>query len=91
MAVWEAGWNCVFRALEPLAEGDVTRPVTIRGEPHSVMQAVNRQMAHYACHIGQIVLLAKHFQHTQWKSLSIPRGKSAEFTQKVVTGEKSQR
>jgi hypothetical protein len=91
MALWQAGWDCVFGAVEPLADADIGRQVMIRGEAHSVMQAVNRQIAHYACHIGQIVLLAKHFQHAQWRSLSVPRGKSAEFTQKVVAGEKSQR
>jgi len=56
-----------------------------------VMQAINRQMAHYACHVGQIVLLAKHYQHVQWRSLSVPRGKSAEFNQRVTEGEASQR
>lgn len=88
---WEEGWACVFRALEPLSEGDLTRTVTIRGEPHSVMQAINRQIAHYACHIGQIVLLAKHFQHQNWKSLSVPRNRSAEYNRAVLAGEKSQR
>jgi hypothetical protein len=77
MALWQAGWDCVFRALEPLSEADLGRRVMIRGEAHSVMQAINRQMAHYACHVGQIVLLAKHYQHVQWRSLSVPRGKSA--------------
>src|SRR2546422_497761 len=61
MQMWEAGWAYVFGALEPLAEADLGRTVTIRGEPHSVMQAINRQVAHYANHVGQIVLLAKHF------------------------------
>jgi len=79
MAIWDAGWRCVFAALEPLTEADLARTVTIRREPHSVTQAINRQIAHYACHIGQIVLLAKHYQSSQWRSLSIPRGKSAEF------------
>jgi len=91
MAVWEAGWNYVFQALEPLTEADLGRTVTIRGEAHSVTQAINRQLGHYACHIGQIVLLAKHYQHAEWRSLSIPRGKSAEFLQKVAGGEASQR
>jgi hypothetical protein len=91
MAIWQAGWDCLFSALEPLSEADVGRRVTIRGEAHSVMQAVNRQIAHYACHIGQIVLLAKHYQHAQWRSLSIPRGKSVDFNQRVTTGEASQR
>lgn len=75
---WEQGWQCVFAALEPLSEADLGRTITIRGEPHSVMQAITRQIAHYACHCGQIVFLAKHFQHEQWKSLSIPRKKSAD-------------
>jgi hypothetical protein len=77
MALWEAGWKCVFDALEPLSDSDLGRIVTIRGEPHSVMQAINRQIAHYADHTGQIVLLAKHFAGDQWQSLSIPRHRSA--------------
>jgi hypothetical protein len=91
MAAWEAGWNCVFAALEPLTDADLARPVMIRGEAHSVTQAINRQLGHYACHIGQIVLLAKHYSSSEWRSLSIPRGKSAEFAQRVAAGEASQR
>ena len=91
MKLWEQGWNCVFTALEPLQDADIGRTVMIRGEPHSVMQAINRQIAHYACHCGQIVLLAKHFRSAQWKSLTVPRGKSQEFTKRVVAGELSQR
>lgn len=91
MALWQAGWDLVFGALEPLTDDDLTRRVTIRGEAHSVMQAINRQMAHYACHVGQIVLLAKHYQSAQWRSLSVPRGKSAEFNRRVDAGEASQR
>ena len=90
-ALWQAGWDCVFRALEPLSDADLGRRVMIRGEAHSVMQAINRQMAHYASHVGQIVLLAKHYQHAQWRSLSVPRGKSAEFNRQVGAGESSQR
>ena len=89
--VWEDGWTRVFRALEPLSDADLGRTVTIRGEAHSVMQAVNRQMAHYAHHVGQIVLLAKHFAQDRWQSLSVPRNRSAEFNQKVTAGEASQR
>lgn len=84
MELWEEGWSYVFSALEPLRDADLTRTVTIRGEPHSVMQAIQRQMAHYAYHCGQIVVLAKHFQHAGWKSLSVPRGKSAEFNTKML-------
>ena len=83
MKWWEDGWARVFAAIDPLKPEDVMRIVTIRGEPHTVLQAVNRQIAHYAQHIGQIVLLAKHFRSSEWKTLSIPRGKSEEF-KKVV-------
>jgi hypothetical protein len=91
MKVWESGWSCVFSALEPLCAEDMTRTVFIRGEAHSVMQAVNRQIAHYAYHCGQIVFLAKHFQHSQWKSPTVPRGQSAKFNQQVEAGKASQR
>ena len=91
LAAWEAGWQCLFTALEPLSEVDLQRTVTIRGEPHSVMQTINRQLAHYAYHCGQIVFLAKHFQSSHWKSLTIPRRKSAEFNRRVAAGEASQR
>jgi hypothetical protein len=91
MRLWEHGWDCVFRSLGPLSEADMTRTVTIRGEAHSVMQAINRQIAHYAYHVGQIVLLAKHFQHDKWKTLTVPRNRSAEFTKSVLAGERSQR
>ena len=91
MKLWTEGWDRVFSALKPLSEQDLGRTVTIRGEPHSVMQAINRQIAHYAYHCGQIVFLAKHFQHGQWKSLSVPRGKSEQFTGKVLAKEISQR
>ena len=79
MSWWEEGWTCVFTAIDSLKPEDVMRTVTIRGEPHTVLQAINRQIAHYAQHIGQIVLLAKHLRSSEWKTLSIPRGKSEEF------------
>jgi hypothetical protein len=91
MAAWDAGWACVFGALEPLGEGDLARTVTIRGEAHSVMQAINRQVAHYAYHCGQIVFLSKHLKAGEWKSLSVPRGSSEEFNRRVRAGEASQR
>lgn len=91
MAIWEDGWGLVFGALEPLTDADLGRTVAIRGEPHSVMQAVNRQLAHYAMHLGQIVLLAKHFKGAEWKSLSIPKNQSAAYNSAVARGEKSQR
>lgn len=91
MKLWEQGWGCVFAALKPLGDTDLERRVTIRGEDHSVMQAVNRQLAHYAYHCGQMVFLAKHFQYADWKSLSVPRNKSAEFNRRVLSKELSQR
>ena len=91
MQMWEEGWDCLLRTLESLTDADLSRPVPIRGEAHSVMQAINRQIAHNAYHCGQIVLLAKHFQHAQWTSLTVPKGKSEEFNVKVRAGEASQR
>jgi uncharacterized protein DUF1572 len=91
LALWEDGWHCLFEALEPLTEKDMGRTVTIRGEPHSVIQTINRQIAHYAYHCGQIVFLAKHLKSSDWQSLSIPRGRSADFNRRVQAGEASQR
>ena len=91
MASWEGGWQCVFSALEPLSEADLVRTVHIRDEAHSVMQAVNRQVAHYGYHCGQIVMLAKHFASDHWKPLSVPRDRSADFNRAVRAGEASQR
>jgi Protein of unknown function (DUF1572) len=81
MKWWEEGWGRVFTAIDALKPEDVMGTVTIRGEPHTVLQAINRQIAHYAQHIGQIVFLAKHLRSSDWKTLSIPRGKSEEFKQ----------
>ncbi|HEY8413215.1 MAG TPA: DUF1572 family protein [Pyrinomonadaceae bacterium] len=78
-AFWERGWQCVFDALDPLQIEDLEKKVYIRGEEHTVVQAINRQLMHYAYHIGQIVFLAKHFRATDWQTLSVPRNKSAEF------------
>jgi len=79
MKWWEEGWACVLGAIEVLKPEDVMRTVTIRGERHTVLQAINRQIAHYAAHVGQIVFLAKHLRSSEWKTLTIPRGKSEEF------------
>ncbi len=94
LELWERGWKYLFDALQPLSEADVMRTVTIRNEPHSVMQAINRQVAHYSNHIGQILFLAKHLTFTstgKWQSLSVPRGQSKQFTADVAAGRKSQR
>ena len=79
MKWWEEGWACVLAAIKSLKPEDVMRTVTIRGEPHTALQAINRQIAHYAQHTGQIVFLAKHLRSSKWKTLSIPRGKSEQF------------
>ena len=91
LARWEAGWKCMFDALAQLTDADINRTVYIRTEPHSVMQAIQRQVGHYAYHVGQIVYLAKHFSGAKWTALTVPRRKSADFNAKVASGEASQR
>jgi uncharacterized damage-inducible protein DinB len=94
LELWERGWKYVFDALQLLTDADLARTVTIRNEPHSVMQAINRQVAHYSHHIGQILFLAKHLTFTstgKWQSLSVPRGQSKQFNADVAAGRKSQR
>lgn len=81
MKFWETGWQTLFDAIEPLTVDDFSRTVPIRGEPHTIAEALNRQMTHYAYHIGQIVLLAKHFKSADWKTLSVPKNRSSEFNQ----------
>lgn len=91
MKLWEDGWSRLFHAIGPLSEDDLSRTVTIRGEAHSVMQAINRQLAHYAYHVGQIVELAKHFAGDDWRPLTIPRNQSDSFNRRVESGDASQR
>lgn len=93
LALWEQGWKILFDALAPLADADVTRTVTIRTEPHSVMQAINRQVGHYSYHVGQIIFLSKHFaaEAGNWNAVTIPRKKSADFNARVASGQASQR
>jgi Protein of unknown function (DUF1572) len=91
MKTWEEGWDHLWRALGQLQEPDMVRTVTIRGERHSVMQAINRQLAHYPYHIGQIVMLAKHFRRDQWQPLTVPKNRSTDFNMAVKSGEASQR
>jgi hypothetical protein len=79
MRWWEEGWAVVFSTLDSLQPDDLMRTVHIRQEPHTVVQALNRALAHYAFHLGQIVFLAKHLRSSEWKTLSVPRGKSEEF------------
>lgn len=79
MKFWEMGWQTLFDGIEPLTAEDFSRTVTIRGQSHTVIEAINRQLTHYAYHVGQIVLLAKHFRSTEWKTLSVPMNRSTEF------------
>ena len=91
LEIWEDGWSRLTGALEALTDEDLDRTITIRGEAHSVMQAINRQLAHYPHHVGQIVLLARHFAGENWQSLSIPRNSSEQFNRQVTLGKASQR
>ena len=81
LQLWARGWATLVQALEPLRDSDMARIVRIRGEPLSVLQAVNRQLIHYAYHVGQIVYVSKHYCGPKWRTLSIPLGRSAEFNQ----------
>jgi len=79
MGWWEEGWERVFSTIGELKPEQLLHTVTIRAEPHTVLQAINRQLVHYAVHVGQIIFLAKHLRSNHWKSLSIPRGRSKDF------------
>ena len=79
MQKWEEGWELCFEAIEPLKPEDLEKTIYIRGEAHTVLEAVNRQLTHYAYHVGQIVYLARHFAGKNWKSLSIPKGESDSY------------
>jgi hypothetical protein len=87
-ARWEEGWRCLFQALTALTEEDLSLTVLIRAEPHSVVKAIDRQLTHQAYHVGQIVLLAKHFASDHWQNLSVPRGKTREFNAEKFNAEK---
>ena len=88
MEFWARGWQTLFDNIEPLTLEDFSKTITIRGQAHTIVEAINRQLSHYAYHIGQIVLLAKHFKSSEWKTLSIPKNRSAEFNQ-YLTDKKS--
>src|SRR5256714_10464810 len=89
VAYWDQGWQCTFDAVQPLGPEDLMRTVTIRGQDHTVVQAINRQLAHYAYHVGQIVYLAKHFKSSEWQSLSVPRNRLAEFNARLQNPDSS--
>ncbi|RST72800.1 DUF1572 domain-containing protein [Siminovitchia acidinfaciens] len=84
LIVWEKGWNTLFKTLNELEDQDLLKDVFIRGERHTVLEAIERQMAHYAYHIGQIVYIGKQLRNEYWESLSIPVGKSEEYLQKML-------
>ena len=89
LAAWESGWQLVFSALDSINSENFSTPVTIRREPHSIMEAVQRQVAHYASHVGQIVFLGKSIKGDAWESLSIPKGQSEAFNQKYYKEQKA--
>jgi hypothetical protein len=95
MEFWESGWQKLFEAIEPLTADDFSRTITIRGQTHTVVEAINRQLTHYPMHIGQIIFLAKHFRSAEWKTLSVPRNRSTEFNnflaEKQAAGEQTDR
>lgn len=81
---WDSGWETLFGSIESLTEEDFGTTIKIRGEPHTVIEAINRQLTHYSYHIGQIVFLAKHLKSTEWKTLSVPRNRSAQYNQHLA-------
>jgi hypothetical protein len=95
MNAWDSVWETLFDTLSSLRPEDLGRSVTIRSQPHTVVEAINRQLTHYAYHVGQIVFLCKHLRSSDWKTLSVPRNRSAEFNkfleQKIDAGEETER
>ncbi|MDH4066097.1 MAG: DUF1572 domain-containing protein [Acidobacteriota bacterium] len=89
LAEWEDGWRRVFHAIDPLTDDDLQRTVLIRSEPHTVYQAISRQVAHYAGHAYQILFLGKHLAGSSWQTLSIPRGQSEEFNRRMIARRKA--
>ena len=89
LAVWEQGWHLVFEALNAISPEDLERTITIRGEPHTVLQAINRQAAHSAYHVGQIAFLAKHWKGAEWKTLSVPKGQSEQYNAEMLRKHKT--
>ena len=91
MALWELGWKNLFAGLATVTDADLSRTIHIRGEAHSVIQAINRAVTHTSYHVGQIVFLSKHFAGTKWIALTVPRGKSSQYNANVASGKISQR
>lgn len=88
---WNKGWSCLFKAIKPLNNKDLERIIYIRNQGHTVTEAINRQLAHYSYHIGQIVFLGKLLKGTDWVSLSIPKGNSVTYNQEKFSKEKGRR
>jgi hypothetical protein len=88
---WEEGWDCLFNALGSITDNDLGMIIYIRNEGHTVLEAINRQLAHYSYHVGQIVFAAKLFKKEEWNSLSIPRNKSADYNKKKFSEDKGSR
>jgi len=88
MAIWEKGWKCFFDALDSLKPGQLSEIIYIRNEGHTVVEAINRQLAHYPYHIGQIVFYAKQLKKTEWETLSIARNKSNSYNDEKFSKEK---
>jgi len=88
---WEVGWNCLFNTLNSLSESDLNKIIYIRNEGHTVQEAINRQLAHYPYHVGQIVFIGKMIQNEKWQSLSIPRNKSNQYNAEKFSTEKQRR
>ncbi|MEP7075462.1 MAG: DUF1572 family protein [Acidobacteriota bacterium] len=88
MKFWEDGWQTLFENIEPFTVEDFLKSITIRGEPHTIVEAMNRQLTHYAYHIGQIVFLAKHLRSAEWQNLSVPKNRSGQFNQFLADKQK---
>lgn len=91
MQKWEEGWQCLFNALNSITDNDLERIIYIRNEGHTILEAINRQIAHYSYHVGQIVYIAKMYKNNGWSSLSIPRNQSKEYNDKKFSEEKGNR
>ncbi|WP_333660759.1 DUF1572 family protein [Chishuiella changwenlii] len=91
MQKWNQGWNCLLETLYSLKESDLTKVIYIRNEGHTVIEAINRQLAHYPYHIGQIVFIGKMITNNNWKSLSIPKGNSQKYNDEKFSKEKKKR
>ncbi len=91
IASWNKGWQCLFEAIKPLNKDDLEGIIYIRNQGHTVTEAINRQLAHYAYHVGQIVFLGKVLKEKEWQSLSIPKGKSSKYNEEKFSKEKGRR